>query len=54
MSDQKAPPLADLPEPAREVLEKPHLTAEDLEQEIGESDPWDEASEDSDAAKGSG
>ena len=36
----------DLPNPAREELEKPHLTAEELEREIGDSEPWDEASED--------
>jgi len=53
-SDQKAPPLGDLPEPAREALDEPHLSAADLEAEIGESDPWDEASEDTSDAKGSG
>jgi len=35
-----------LPDPAREVLHEPHLNAEDLKQEIGDSEPWDEASED--------
>jgi hypothetical protein len=54
MNDQKAPPHEDLPEPAREALEEPHLSASDLEQEIGESDPWDEASEDASDAKGRG
>jgi hypothetical protein len=53
MSDQKtpefaSPPLPDLPEPAREALEEPHLTAEELEREIGDSESWDEASEDKD------
>jgi hypothetical protein len=50
MSDQEAtrlasPPSRDLPEPAREALEEPHLTAEELEKEIGDSDAWDEASQ---------
>ena len=50
MSDQEAtrfasPPGRDLPEPAREALEEPHLTAEELEKEIGDSDAWDEASQ---------
>jgi hypothetical protein len=35
------------PVPAREELDKPPLDAEDLEQEIGVAEPWDEASEDS-------
>jgi hypothetical protein len=35
----------DLPAPATEALDQPHLDAEDLEQEIGDSDAWDEASE---------
>jgi hypothetical protein len=53
MTDQEAlefasPPDRDLPEPAKEALEKPHLTAEELEQEIGDSEAWDEASEDQD------
>jgi hypothetical protein len=59
MSDQEtpefaSPPLPDQPEPAREALEEPHLTAEDLEREIGDSEAWDEASEDegSDALAG--
>jgi hypothetical protein len=34
------------PAPAREELDKPPLDAEDLEREIGDSEPWDEASED--------
>jgi hypothetical protein len=33
-----------LPDPAREVLDEPHLDAEDLQREIGDSEPWDEAS----------
>ena len=53
MSDEEArdlasPPGPDLPDPAREALEEPHLTAEELEQEIGNSEAWDEASEDND------
>jgi hypothetical protein len=44
-----SPPLPDLPEPAREALEEPHLTAEELEREIGDSEAWDEASEDKDS-----
>jgi hypothetical protein len=51
MSDQKAPQGEDIPGPAREALDKPHLTAAELEQEVGDSDPWDEASEDSNAAE---
>jgi hypothetical protein len=35
-----------LPDPAREAIDKPHLPAEDLEREIGDSEAWDEASED--------
>jgi hypothetical protein len=35
----------DLIDPARAALDQPHLTAEELEQEIGDSEPWDEASE---------
>ena len=42
-----SPPGRDLPEPSiREALDEPHLTAEDLEREIGDSEAWDEASED--------
>jgi hypothetical protein len=40
---QVSPPS---PDPAREALDKPHLGSEELEKEIGDSDPWDEASED--------
>ena len=47
MSDREAfPPGQELPEPARKELDEPHLPAEDLEQEIGDSEAWDEASED--------
>jgi hypothetical protein len=35
-----------LPEPAREALDEPHLDADELEREIGDSEAWDEASED--------
>jgi hypothetical protein len=57
MSDQEAPESAlphdqDLPDPAREALDEPHLSAEDLEREIGDSEDWDEASEDEDTAAG--
>ena len=48
MTDQKTPEPADpdeLPDPAREALDEPHLDAEDLEREIGDSEDWDEASE---------
>ena len=50
MSDQETPvpPFpADgaQPDPAREVLNKPHLSSEELEQEIGDSEPWDEDSQ---------
>jgi hypothetical protein len=44
MSDQKTP-SPDLPDPAAEALREPHLDAEDLAREIGDSEPWDEASE---------
>jgi hypothetical protein len=47
-----SPPLPDLPDPAREALEEPHLTAEELKREIGDSEAWDEASEDSEAPAG--
>jgi hypothetical protein len=40
VSDPETPP-----DPAREALDEPHLDAEDLEREIGDSEPWDEASE---------
>ena len=33
------------PEPASKDLDEPHLNAEDLEREIGDSEAWDEASE---------
>jgi hypothetical protein len=36
----------EVPDPAREALDEPHLDAEDLEREIGDSEEWDEASED--------
>jgi hypothetical protein len=57
MSDQEAPEAAsppgrDLPDPAREALDEPRLSAEDLEREIGDSETWDEASEDKDTATG--
>ena len=55
MSDQEAPgsaspPGHELADPATEALDKPHLDAEDLEREIGDSEAWDEASEDQDTA----
>jgi hypothetical protein len=54
MSDQgplefASPPGRELPDPAKEALEKPHLTAEQLKQEIGDSEAWDEASENKDS-----
>jgi hypothetical protein len=54
MTDQKTPEPSgpDLPDPAREALEEPHLSAEELEQEIGDSEAWDEVSEDQDAHAG--
>ena len=36
----------EVPDPAREALDEPRLDAEELEREIGDSDEWDEASED--------
>jgi hypothetical protein len=36
----------EVPDPAREVLDEPHLDAEELEREIGDSEEWDEASAD--------
>jgi hypothetical protein len=33
------------PDPAREALKKPHLSSEELEKEIGDSEPWDEDSQ---------
>jgi hypothetical protein len=49
MSDQEAlpsalPPESELPNPAREALDRPPLDAEDLEKEIGDSEEWDEDS----------
>jgi hypothetical protein len=35
----------ELPDPARDALDEPRLDAEDVEQEIGDSEEWDEASE---------
>ena len=35
-----------------ESLDEPRLSAEDLEREIGDSETWDEASEDKDTATG--
>jgi hypothetical protein len=57
MTDQEAPelgspPRRDLPDPAREALDEPHLTAEELEREVGDSEAWDEASKDEDTAAG--
>jgi hypothetical protein len=50
MSNQEAPPFEpppgrDIPDPAREALDQPHLTGEELKREIGDSEVWDEASE---------
>jgi hypothetical protein len=47
--DFGSPPSRDLPDPAREALNEPHLTAEELEREIGGSEAWDEASETADS-----
>jgi hypothetical protein len=33
------------PDPAQKALDEPHLSAEDLEREIGDSEAWDEASD---------
>ena len=54
MSDQEplefaSPSGRELPDPAQEALEEPHLTGEQLKQEIGDSEAWDEASEDKDS-----
>ncbi len=52
MSDRETPDSASPPspaDPAREALDQPHLTAQELEQEIGDSEAWDEASEDKDS-----
>jgi hypothetical protein len=35
----------EMPDPAREALDEPHLDADELEREIGGSEDWDEASE---------
>jgi hypothetical protein len=53
MSDQEKPDFPSPPvpaDPAREALEEPHLAAEELEREIGDSEDWDEASADKDDA----
>jgi hypothetical protein len=34
----------EMPDPARDALDEPHLDAEDLEREIGDSEEWDEGS----------
>jgi hypothetical protein len=36
----------EVPDPAREALDQPRLDAEELEREIGDSEEWDEASDD--------
>jgi hypothetical protein len=47
VSDPEAPvPDEPLVDPARKALDEPHLDAEDLEREIGDSESWDEASDD--------
>jgi hypothetical protein len=40
MTAEDKPPF----DPARAALDQPHLTAEELEEEIGDSEAWDEAS----------
>jgi hypothetical protein len=45
MSDQETPESPSAPDPAREALKKPHLRSEELEKEIGDSEPWDEDSQ---------
>lgn len=40
-----SPPEGDQPNPAREALDEPHLSADELETEIGDSEDWDEASQ---------
>ena len=35
-----------VPDPAREALDEPRLDADELKREIGDSEEWDEASED--------
>jgi hypothetical protein len=40
-----SPPASDLPDPAREALDEPHPNADELRTEIGDSEDWDEASE---------
>jgi hypothetical protein len=52
VSDQETPvsptpPGRVEPDPAREALDKPHLSAQELEKEIGDSEPWDEDSQNS-------
>lgn len=39
----------EIPDPAREALDEPHLDAEELEREIGDSEEWDEASREDDS-----
>jgi hypothetical protein len=57
MSDQEAPSFAspaehDSPNPAREALDEPHLDADELKKEIGNSEQWDEDSHGSDSEAG--
>jgi hypothetical protein len=47
VSDPEAPePAEPLVDPARKAVDEPHLDAQDLEREIGDSESWDEASDD--------
>jgi hypothetical protein len=49
MSDPERLEFASPPDPAGKALEEPHLTAEELEREVGDSESWDEASEEKDS-----
>jgi hypothetical protein len=44
----------EMPDPAREALDEPHLDAEELEREIGDSEEWNEASQDDEDSEGIG
>ena len=45
---QRASNGDDTPMPAEKALLAPHLAAQELQQEIGDSEAWDEASEQDD------
>ena len=45
---------SDQPDPAAKTLDEPRLSGDDLQREIGDSEAWDEASEDAEDAAPAG